>query len=240
MLGIQGARKQLLPRLSKLLDPCLVLGSKLLLELSAQTLRESGTVSSSGDGDLEGAATNHCWIIEIAARGVIHDVAEHAAAPRLLPHPVVQFRGGCGDDDEKHAVKIGRFEFPRRPGNLSCTSPLSDLRRGLPSDDANHGTACEQALNLRFAHAARANDEARATLELDEHGKHRLHLTLNAVGRPAGGGVAGDSEHLFAGEELPHLGIAVPGNKLAQVLTLEAICLISPQQALDGRRDFSG
>ena len=97
LFGINRRSKQLLARKTQPFQPSGINGRQLLLEFPAQSLGQSRALSLCRDRNLQCAATNHCGIVEVAALGIVHDIAQDMALLRLAIDGVVDFgrRGGC-------------------------------------------------------------------------------------------------------------------------------------------------
>lgn len=91
-------------------EPLFVFGAELVFELFSEALGEGGALSGGGDGDLERATLNDGRIVEVAERGNVDDVAEDGAASGFCEDKFVEFGGGRGGDDQKHAIEVGWFE----------------------------------------------------------------------------------------------------------------------------------
>jgi hypothetical protein len=82
-----------------------------------------------------------------------------------------------GGDDEEHAVEIGGSELALMPLQLAVSGHFRYFGEGDGSNDGHCSSSAKETLDFWGSDGARSNNEAAATSELEEDGKHfhRMH-----------------------------------------------------------------
>jgi hypothetical protein len=75
-------------------------------EVFPESLGQCGALAGGGDSDLEGAAADYGWVVEVAEVGDVDDVAEDLALLCFAEDLFVEGSGVGGGDNQEHAVEI--------------------------------------------------------------------------------------------------------------------------------------
>jgi hypothetical protein len=148
ILRVQGTSKELLPHASQFFDPAGIERCELGFELTPQSLRERGTLPGGRNGDLQIPPANDCGIVEVAAIGVIDNVAKNLAAPGFTVDGVVHLNGRSSRYHEEGRIKVCALEFARLPREDAGTFPRHNGRRCSRRDYAHIGARYQQAADL--------------------------------------------------------------------------------------------
>ena len=174
---IQLRGEELVASFTQLRHPFFVFRAELVFELFSEALRKGRALASGGNGDLQCPALHDGRIVEIAKRGDIHNVAEHAALCCLSEYALVKFRGGRGRDNQKHSFKIVRLKRALLPFDAVRMRPGAHLRSRFGRHHAHATASLEEAGDFGFGDGSRSDDEARPGRKLEEHGEElcRFH-----------------------------------------------------------------
>ena len=168
-LGVRDTLKQRSALLAEVFKPVSVDGWERIFQLPANPLRQGRAETAGGDSDLETPATNHGRIEEVAVRRVIDNIAENATPLRLLVDGVIHLRRRRRRNHEEDAIEVAGLEGSLQPDERALACRFRDRRRGGRSDDANAGSAVNQAADLRFSDVARSDDQAESSGKSHEH-----------------------------------------------------------------------
>lgn len=180
MFRIEWTGEELFANSAEVFDPARVNGRELRFEFASQPLRQRRTLPGGGNRDLQIAPADDRRIVEVAAVGVIHNIAENPATPRLTIDGIIHLNGGRSCYNEESRIKVCALEFARVPCEHPDTIPREDGGRCLRRDDAHVGAGNQQAANFRLSDLPGANHQARARVQLQEHWKQThsaTHLT---------------------------------------------------------------
>src|SRR6266576_1388240 len=175
---VQLLREELVASLAYLREPFFVFRSELIFELFSEALCKGRALSSGGNGDLQRSTLHDGGIVEIAKRGDIHNVAEHATLRGLSENALVEIRGGRGCDNQKHSFKIVRLKRPLMPFDAVRMGPGAHLRSRLVRHHAHATAGLQEAGDFGFGDGSRSDDEAGPGRKLEEQGEElcRFHV----------------------------------------------------------------
>ena len=146
--AIRGLRAKCLASCSEPDEPGGVFGSKLLLQLFAETLGESGAFTVGGDGDLEITALDDGAVIKMAVLDVINRIAENVEFVGFLENGFVNVTKRGGGDDQEHAVEIGWLEGFREPIDLTIANVFGEIAIEFGGDDGDASASFEKRGNF--------------------------------------------------------------------------------------------
>src|SRR5258707_14709777 len=95
--AIRGSTRcsQRVARLAQLVKPRCILGTKLLLQLLPQTLRQRWTFSVGGNANLQIAALHDRTVVEVAVLEIVPGVAQNSARLRFPINSCILSGSGC-------------------------------------------------------------------------------------------------------------------------------------------------
>ena len=163
---------QFLTSAAELRNPCFPFRPELLLEFHAQPLRERGTQPAGGNRDLQFTAAHHGGEVEIAALRFVDRVAQNASAcgPRHRYHRATWANWSPRlPEKSRRNPRAGTRELAIRYGRHATSRRHSRCR--FRRDNQHGGASRQQALDLRLADGACADDEHPPPFEFHEHGK---------------------------------------------------------------------
>ncbi len=158
-------------------EPFFIFRAELFFELFSEALGKGRALPSGRNGDLQGPALHNGGIVEIAELGNIDYIAKHTAPARFFEYALLEFRGRCGRDNQKHSFKIVRMERALMPFDGVRLRPGAYLGGGFRRNHAHLTAGVQQAGDFRFGDGSRADDEAGPSRKLEEHGEElcRFH-----------------------------------------------------------------
>src|SRR5436309_3719390 len=115
MLRVQFAAKELLANLPQFFDPTRVHRRELSFEFATQPLRKRGTFSGSRNRNLQISTAYHCRVIEVAAVGIVHYVAQNLPALRFAIDRVVDLERRGGRYHQEGRMEVCGFELTWLP-----------------------------------------------------------------------------------------------------------------------------
>jgi hypothetical protein len=89
--NIQIRGEHLISRRAQLMQPCLILGSKLLLQFFPKSLRERRAAAIGGNGNLQVTPLHYCSVVEITIFGIVDRIAENVSQPRFPEDLAIHF-----------------------------------------------------------------------------------------------------------------------------------------------------